>query len=292
MALHACPPEDQDKSICSDVLSPGMTASHHLLCKPSQTQDVISTDARDAEATTVLMEDLSKILEEYQKVEKKLSDLAKEDTPAQKDLREQLIKIRRELFHIHQALEKASKPSEGPLDLSVKKSTTGLERGVQVKKDQQADLSSEKRHGKDLGSIKRGLAMDETSKEEETSNGLFEAENKTIDLLIKMSRSENLRTSSSETHLGAVIKAEVLPLNVPLDFRQVIEPYYSHTTKCEADSSVLLCTDGRSNVSQGPPLSVTEDIPLGCRPVACSLSCSLPNETEGVCIHSPLNTDM
>uniref|UniRef100_A0A8C0B0P2 Proline rich 35 n=1 Tax=Buteo japonicus TaxID=224669 RepID=A0A8C0B0P2_9AVES len=74
-------------------------------------------------ATTVLIGDLSKTLEEYQEVEKQLSDLAKEDTPGQKELRDQLVKIRRELYHIHQALEKATKPHEGPLDLSVKRSS-------------------------------------------------------------------------------------------------------------------------------------------------------------------------
>lgn len=66
-----------------------------------------------SEATTVLIGDLSKTLEEYQEVEKKLSDLAKEDTPGQKELRDQLVKIRRELYHIHQALEKATKPPRG-----------------------------------------------------------------------------------------------------------------------------------------------------------------------------------
>uniref|UniRef100_H9G3T1 Zinc finger protein 750-like zinc finger domain-containing protein n=1 Tax=Anolis carolinensis TaxID=28377 RepID=H9G3T1_ANOCA len=180
------------------------------------------------EVTTVLIGDLSKTLEEYQEVEKKLSDLAKEDTPAQKQLRDQLVKIRHELFHIHQALEKATKPNEGPLDLSVKRPSQEVERDGKEPK-------AGSRYGKDPGSI---------------------------------GRSEHLRASS-------------------------VEPYYSRTTKCEADSSVLLCTDGRSNASgnPGPPLSVAEDVPLGCRAVPRSLSCGLPSETDRRCIHSPLNTD-
>ncbi|NWX51918.1 PRR35 protein, partial [Steatornis caripensis] len=92
----------------------------HGLCKQSRRQETSAT-ITDSEATTVLIGDLSKTLEEYQEVEKKLSDLAKEDTPGQKELRDQLVKIRRELYHIHQALEKATKPHEGPLDLSVKR---------------------------------------------------------------------------------------------------------------------------------------------------------------------------
>uniref|UniRef100_A0A670JIK7 Proline rich 35 n=1 Tax=Podarcis muralis TaxID=64176 RepID=A0A670JIK7_PODMU len=253
----------------------------------------VTVDPRDPEATTVLIGDLSKTLEEYQDVEKKLSDLAKEDSPAQKQLRDQLIKIRQELFHIHQALEKAAKPSEGPLDLSVKRSSKGLEKGYQDKKEPKDALGVGKVYDKDPGSINRCLVVGEASEEDEASDRLVETENKTIDLLIKMSRSEALRrSSSSDTHLGAVIKAEVLPLTVPLELRHVMEPYYSRTTKCEADSSVLLCTDGRPNPNTGPPLPVTEDIPtMGCRAIPRSLSCGLPNETDRVCIHSPINTD-
>ncbi|XP_033023608.1 proline-rich protein 35 [Lacerta agilis] len=290
--LHACPPEDQEKIGGSDILSPIITPSDHLLFKPSKAE-AVTVDPRDPEATTVLIGDLSKTLEEYQDVEKKLSDLAKEDSPAQKQLRDQLIKIRQELFHIHQALEKAAKPSEGPLDLSVKRSSRGLEKGYQDKKEPKDALGVGKVYDKDPGSINRCLVVGEASEEDEASDRLVETENKTIDLLIKMSRSEALRrSSSSDTHLGAVIKAEVLPLTVPLELRHVMEPYYSRTTKCEADSSVLLCTDGRPNPNQGPPLPVTEDIPaMGCRAIPRSLSCGLPNETDRVCIHSPINTD-
>uniref|UniRef100_H3B865 Proline rich 35 n=1 Tax=Latimeria chalumnae TaxID=7897 RepID=H3B865_LATCH len=69
--------------------------------------------------------DLSKTLEEYQEVEKKLSDLVKEGTPGQKPLREQLTKIRRELSNIQKALEEATKQHDGPLDLSVKRPADG-----------------------------------------------------------------------------------------------------------------------------------------------------------------------
>lgn len=268
--------EGQAKTGSAEII----TASDQSFLKPSNDQ-VITVGPRGQEMTTVLIGDLSKTLEEYQEVEKKLSHLAKDDTPAQKQLRDQLVKIRQELFHIHQALEKANKFNEGPLDLSVKRSSKNPEKGPQDKKGSKVDIQGEKVQGKDLGSTNTCLEMGETDLEK-LSDGFLETQNKTIDLLIKMSHSKNIQNSSSETHLGAVIKAEVLPLNVPLEFRHVMEPYYSHTTKCEADSSVLLCTDGRSNGNQAPPLSVTEETPLGCRAIPCSLSCNLTSETGEV----------
>ncbi|XP_062820647.1 proline-rich protein 35 [Anolis carolinensis] len=279
--LHACPPEDQEKTCGADIVSPVITSHDHLFFKPSK-EPAIAASPKDPEVTTVLIGDLSKTLEEYQEVEKKLSDLAKEDTPAQKQLRDQLVKIRHELFHIHQALEKATKPNEGPLDLSVKRPSQEVERDGKEPK-------AGSRYGKDPGSIGHCFSVGEAFQEDEE----LENESKTIDLLIKMSRSEHLRASSVEAGFGAVVKAEVLPLGVPLELRHAMEPYYSRTTKCEADSSVLLCTDGRSNASgnPGPPLSVAEDVPLGCRAVPRSLSCGLPSETDRRCIHSPLNTD-
>ncbi|NXG65184.1 PRR35 protein, partial [Hemiprocne comata] len=113
-------PEEPERGNDTEVL-PSVGAGLDQLCKQSRLRETSAT-MTDSEATTMLIEDLSKTLEEYQEVEKKLSDLAQEDTPGQKELRDQLIKIRRELYHIHQALEKATKPHEGPLDLSVKRS--------------------------------------------------------------------------------------------------------------------------------------------------------------------------
>ncbi|NXS14393.1 PRR35 protein, partial [Neodrepanis coruscans] len=112
--------EELERGSDTEVLPSEGAALDHSLCKQSRPQEASAT-ITDSETTTVLIGDLSKTLEEYQEVEKKLSDLAKEDTPGQKELRDQLVKIRRELYHIHQALEKATKP-EGPLDLSVKRS--------------------------------------------------------------------------------------------------------------------------------------------------------------------------
>ncbi|NXT87059.1 PRR35 protein, partial [Anhinga rufa] len=121
MEVLAGRPEEPERGNDTEVLPSVGAGLDHGLCKQSRPQET-STTMTDSEATTVLIGDLSKTLEEYQEVEKKLSDLAKEDTPGQKELRDQLVKIRRELYHIHQALEKATKAHEGPLDLSVKRS--------------------------------------------------------------------------------------------------------------------------------------------------------------------------
>ncbi|NWW49713.1 PRR35 protein, partial [Pedionomus torquatus] len=121
MEVLAGQPEEPERGNDTEVLSSVGTGLDHGLCKQSRPQETSAT-MTDPEATSMLIGDLSKTLEEYQEVEKKLSDLAKEDTPGQKELRDQLVKIRRELYHIHQALEKATKPHEGPLDLSVKRS--------------------------------------------------------------------------------------------------------------------------------------------------------------------------
>ncbi|NXN58523.1 PRR35 protein, partial [Rynchops niger] len=121
MEVLAGQPEELDRGNGTEVL-PSMDAGlDHSVCKQSRPQETSAT-MTDPEDTTVLIGDLSKTLEEYQEVEKKLSDLTKENNPGQKELRDQLVKIRRELYHIHQALEKATKTHEGPLDLSVKRS--------------------------------------------------------------------------------------------------------------------------------------------------------------------------
>ncbi|NXW82389.1 PRR35 protein, partial [Alopecoenas beccarii] len=114
-------PEEPERGSDAEVLPSVGAGLDHGLCKQNRSQETSAT-MTDSEATTMLIGDLSKTLEEYQEVEKKLSDLAKEDTPGQKELRDQLVKIRRELYRIHQTLEKATKLHEGPLDLSVKRS--------------------------------------------------------------------------------------------------------------------------------------------------------------------------
>ncbi|KAM4023764.1 proline-rich protein 35 [Anomaloglossus baeobatrachus] len=134
---------------------------------------------------SLLIGDLSRTLEEYGKVERKLANLTSDDSGHQKTLGEQLGKIRLELLHIHQALEKASCSPDGPLDLSIKRA-------------------------------------DDIDKEEPE----------------KFPMSEDSQTPPPlECSPKQVVKVELLPPE--------LVTCYARPTKCEADSSVLLCPDGK-----------------------------------------------
>lgn len=69
-------------------------------------------------------EDLTQAFGDYARVEQCLGQLAPAGSLAPRPLREQLGKIRRELFTIHQALARAARPLDTPLDLSVKRVPT------------------------------------------------------------------------------------------------------------------------------------------------------------------------
>lgn len=66
-------------------------------------------------------EDLTRALGDYARVEQRLGQLVPAGGLAPRPLREQLGKIRQELLTIHQALERAVRPPDAPLDLSVKR---------------------------------------------------------------------------------------------------------------------------------------------------------------------------
>ncbi|MBN3282871.1 PRR35 protein, partial [Polyodon spathula] len=179
----------------------------------------------ELEESVVLLGDLSKALQEYQEAERKIANLVQDNVPEQRYLREHLCKIRSELLHVHQALEKTTRQPEGPLDLSVKKTVEPAG----------AD--------KDQGSQGKGCFPEETEEDEEeeeekavesVSEGLLQdSRSQSLELLIKMSR-------ASELSLGAVVKTEVvLPSGLRPSPAEALWP--SRTTKCEADSSMLLC---------------------------------------------------
>ncbi|CAK7303280.1 Proline-rich protein 35 [Vulpes lagopus] len=69
-------------------------------------------------------EDLTQALGDYARVERRLGQLMPVGGLAPRPLREQLGKIRQELLTIHQALERAVRPLDAPLDLSVKRVPT------------------------------------------------------------------------------------------------------------------------------------------------------------------------
>lgn len=65
--------------------------------------------------------DLTRALGDCVRAEQRLGQLAPAGGLAPRPLREQLGKIRRELLTIHQALVRAARPPDAPLDLSVKR---------------------------------------------------------------------------------------------------------------------------------------------------------------------------
>uniref|UniRef100_A0A8C5Q696 Proline rich 35 n=1 Tax=Leptobrachium leishanense TaxID=445787 RepID=A0A8C5Q696_9ANUR len=148
--------------------------------------EVISDSTQPVvENTSVLIGDLNRTLEEYGKVEKRLADLASEDSSRQKVLSEQLGKIRLELLNIHHALEKASCPHEGPLDLSIKR--------------------SEDRAKEEVEKIPLGDDL--------------------------------LASPPADCSPKQLVKVELLTPD--------LVTCYARPTKCEADSSVFVCPDGR-----------------------------------------------
>uniref|UniRef100_A0A671WV03 Proline rich 35 n=1 Tax=Sparus aurata TaxID=8175 RepID=A0A671WV03_SPAAU len=194
-----------------------------------------------SESVATLLSDLSKALQEYQEAEHKITHLEKEDLPAQRHLWEHLSKIRRELSHIHLALERTARQSEGPLDLSVKRGSsdsvgdhgTGEDGGF---KDNTTETEEEEEEMEDK--------KEEEENERKAIKASLESRKQSLDMLIKMSQ-------------ASVVNAEVLSpggLGMRPSSAEALWP--SRTTKCEADSSVLLCPDGRSVVFTDIPSSV------------------------------------
>lgn len=188
-----------------------------------------------SESVAALLSDLSKALQEYQEAERNISHLEKEDLPAQCRLWEHLGKIRSELSHIHQALERTSRHSDTPLDLSVKKGPSNSAAAeASGPKDNNTETEEEDEEDEEYEDEE---SQDKTGKEEEEEERLMkaslESRKHSLDLLIKMSQ-------------AAVVGAEVLaPGALGLRPPPAEALWPNRTTKCEADSSVLVCPDGR-----------------------------------------------
>ncbi|XP_061765280.1 proline-rich protein 35 [Nerophis ophidion] len=194
--------------------SSGVPSSHD----PTTTH---STGDRNSESVAVLLSDLSKALQEYQKAERKISHLEKEELPVQYHLWEHLAKIRNELSHIHVALECTARQSDGPLDLSFKRA----EQDVALK-DNTTETDEEDEEEEDGKKDEEG----------ERKVMMLENQKQSLEMLIKMSNAG-----------ASVINTEVLApgaLSIRHSPAEALWP--NRTTKCEADSSVLLCPDGRS----------------------------------------------
>ncbi|XP_076008241.1 proline-rich protein 35 [Genypterus blacodes] len=221
------------------LLRPNTDPSCHPACGGSSNQDPNAAQGIGegaSESVAALLGDLSKALQEYQEAEHKISHLEKEDMPAQRHLWEHLSKIRSELSHIHQALEKTARQSDGPLDLSVKRDPTetaapcdpGLREGGGLR-----DTTTETEEEDEEVEEKKEEEEDES--ERKAMKAALESRKQSLDLLIKMSQAG-----------ASVVSAEVLaPAGLSMRSNPSEALWPSRTTKCEADSSVLLCPDGR-----------------------------------------------
>ncbi|KAF7653100.1 hypothetical protein LDENG_00087230 [Lucifuga dentata] len=187
-----------------------------------------------SESVAALLGDLSKALQEYQEAERKISYLEKEDLPAQHHLWEHLSKIRSELSHIHQALEKTARHSEGPLDLSVKRDSMVAQGDKGLREDGSLkDNTAETEEEDEEAEEKKDEEEDEI--ERKAMKASLESRKQSLDMLIKMSQAG-----------ASMVNAEVLsPGGLSMRPSPAEALWPSRTTKCEADSSVLLCPDGR-----------------------------------------------
>lgn len=233
-------------------MSPVSESSSPPRCRrPSSQDSIIGQGTGEAssksESAAALLSNLSNALQEYQDAECKISHLEKEDLIAQGHLWEHLNKIRSELSHIHHALERTAHQTEGPLDLSIKKEQLGVTEvvvdgyqglmGTSLKDDITTETEEDDEE-----------AEEEEAEEEEDENEMMkaslESRKQSLDVLIKMSQAG-----------VQVVKTEVLsPGGLGLRPSQAEGLWPGRTTKCEADSSVLLCPDGR-------PIAVFNDFP-------------------------------
>ncbi|XP_056125553.1 proline-rich protein 35 [Rhinichthys klamathensis goyatoka] len=168
---------------------------------------------RDVDPAAALLQDFSTLLQQYQNTEQRVTSL-----PEQCHLWAHLGKIRSELSHIQQALERTARTSEGPLDLSLKKKTVGIPiRGVLGDTgDENCSESEEEEEDKDDRDT------------EERGSSFKERQKCSLDALMK---------------LNPVVKTEVLSdAGMAIRAGTAEALWHSRTTKCEADSSVLLCS--------------------------------------------------
>lgn len=163
-----------------------------------------------------LLQDFSTLLQQYQNTEQRVTSL-----PEQCHLWAHLGKIRSELSHIQQALERTARTNEGPLDLSLKKKTVGIpNRGVLGDTGDENCSESEDDEDEEEDKDDRDT--------EERGSSFKERQKCSLDALMK---------------LNPVVKTEVLSDGgMALRAGTAEALWHGRTTKCEADSSVLLCS--------------------------------------------------
>ncbi|XP_078274505.1 uncharacterized protein prr35 [Rhinoraja longicauda] len=229
---------------------PATSPVSNNLCRSGQASNCLQTDG-GKNGSVVLINDLCKVIHEYQDVEEQLCFVVDEDTPGQKQLRGQLTKIRKELFHIRQVLEKTSKQHEGPLDLSVKKSPDGVVRNWKNGEGPEETFES-------CGSL---VGAEQVAGEQRRGSTITKAkpsQNCHANSCAEVHKFERLGTSP-DTDTVATQKADdpTRRPSGPQPPKSIAAEttFTNRATKCEADSSVPLSTEGKF-VIQPLPVSV------------------------------------
>ncbi|XP_063077548.1 proline-rich protein 35 [Engraulis encrasicolus] len=182
---------------------------------------------RDRDREAILLEDLSSALQEYQQAEQRAASILAQDGASSAQLLwDHLSQIRSQLSHITQALQRTAPSAEGPLDLSVKRDPIGV---TQLTRDGSASMQSM------MGEMLRedmSSGSDEEEEEEEEEQERDEREEEEVEdggreLKEKRKRSLDLLIKLNQSGVSLVKGGEGV--------------WPGRATKCEADSSVLLC---------------------------------------------------
>lgn len=189
---------------------------------------------RDRDREAILLEDLSSALQEYHQAEHRAATILAQDGTSAQLLWDHLSQIRSQLSHITQALQRTAPNAEGPLDLSVKKDP-----GVtQLTRDSMAQSLMGEMLREELSS------GSEEEEERERDEGEEEVEDGGRELKEKRKRSLDLLIKLNQSGISMVKGGEGV--------------WPGRATKCEADSSVLLCpkhTHTHASNTHTPPAS-------------------------------------
>lgn len=202
---------------CLDSIKLSFPSARSEAASPPHVSEQLEVRQRGMETETdpaaALLQDFTTLLHEYQNTEQRAASL-----PEQSHLWAHLGKIRSELSHIQQALERTARSNDGPLDLSVKKDPTGT---TNVPGDAGETKDADENY----------TDTEEEDEEEDDGQTVRDRQKCSLETLMKLQSQ------------GPVVKTEVMSdggLAMRSDSAEVL--WHSRTTKCEADSSVLLCS--------------------------------------------------
>ncbi|TSU75992.1 Proline-rich protein 35 [Bagarius yarrelli] len=217
--LNQAMPISADRLLLQSSNRTGLDEHHSNRRNPAHFSVIVEDKDRQTDGEIAC--DLSSALQELRRAEQE-AELHREHAHSHHMWAQKIRKIRLELSHIQQALQRST---QGPLDLSVKRepiamTTTAL--GGKQRSGQSQDLTSETRGG-----------------EEEDTGTEDKRKKHSLDFLFKMGQSQNV---SMVTPAVTVVKSEPL-----LSDAKAL--WNSRTRKCEADSSVRVCSKTQNSPS-------------------------------------------